>query len=63
MADELKLDLVRLHVPDEDSRVGRTGNENLVVVLKAKDGAFVASESANDGAGDEVPDSDRLVAL
>lgn len=63
MSDKLQLDFVRLHVPDEDSRVGRARDEDLVVVLEAKDGAFVAGEGTDDGSGDEVPDSNGLVAL
>lgn len=71
MADESFLDFVLPlarslfsdEIPHENSRVRRTGEKDLVVVLEAQDRAFVPFQDSTDSPGSRVPNSDRLVSL
>lgn len=50
-------------VPDDDGRVGRTGDEDLVVVLEAQDRSLVTAQNVRRLARSDVPNADRAVAL
>lgn len=71
MPDELELVLVppkarrwvSNEVPHDDGRVGRSRDEDLVVVLQTQDRAFVAAEDVRRLARGNVPHADCTVAL
>ena len=50
-------------VPDDDGRIGRTGDEDLVVVLEAQDRSLVTAQNVRRLARSDVPHANRAVAL